>query len=91
MAIPSQGSDVNFASLMGAAGGDPDRLKQLMNIFSVTQQGKNMMRGTQTGFMGNLGALQGSGAQYRPPAPQNIRPGSRMGFQRSRNRGLAGI
>ncbi len=74
----------NFAQLMGAAGGDPDKLQKLMNIFRRTQQGKGMMSATPRGGMGNVRAL-------RPSIQPSMQPGRRMPFQQQRNRGLAGI
>ena len=75
----------NFAQLMGAAGGDPDKLQKLMNIFRRTQQGKGMMSATPQGGLGNVRAL-------RPRIqPSTMQPGRRMPFQQQRNRRLAGI
>ena len=78
----------NFSQLMGAAGGDPDKLRRLMNIFKRTQEGKSMMSAAPQGAVGNVRAMRGTPGMVRP---RGVRPGNRMPFQKQRNRGLAGI
>jgi len=81
----------NFSQLMGAAGGDPDKLRRLMNIFKRVQEGKSMMSAAPQGAAGNVRAMRGTPGMMRPQGVTPVRPGSRMPFQKQRNRRLAGV
>jgi len=80
-----------FSQLMGSAGGDPDKLWRLMNIFKRVQEGKSMMSAAPQGAMGNVRAMRGTPGMVRPQGVTPPRPGSRMPFQQQRNRRLAGV
>ena len=77
-----------FSQLMGAAGGDPDKLQKLMAMFRRTQQGKGMMNAAPAGGLGNVRAMRGTPGMVRP---RGVQPGNRLPFQRQRNQRLAGI